>query len=53
MDDFRKLSTKEKALKINPNSEDAAYNLKIANDRTVDKIEMIPDLFIYRWWKLG
>ena len=41
----------EKALKINPNSEDAAYNLKIANDRTVDKIEMIPELFIYRWWK--
>jgi len=41
----------EKALKINPNSHDAAYNLKIANDRTVDKIELIPELFIYRWWK--
>ena len=41
----------EKALKINPNSDDAAYNLKIANDRTVDKIEMIPELFFYRWWK--
>ncbi|MDB9964374.1 tetratricopeptide repeat protein [Vicingaceae bacterium] len=41
----------EKAIKINPNAEKATYNLKIANDRTVDKIEMIPELFIYRWWK--
>ena len=41
----------EKAIKINPSAEDAAYNLKIANDRTVDKIEKIPELFIYRWWK--
>ncbi len=41
----------EKALKINPDSEDAAYNIKIANDRTVDKIEVIPELFFYRWWK--
>jgi len=41
----------EKALKINPNAEDAAYNLKIANARTVDKIEVIPELFFYRWWK--
>lgn len=41
----------EKALKQNPNSEDAAYNLKIAYDRTVDKIDQVPELFIYRWWK--
>lgn len=41
----------EKALKINPSNEDAAYNLKIANAKTVDKIEAIPELFIYRWWK--
>lgn len=41
----------EKALKLNPASEDAAYNLKIANEKTVDKIEAIPELFFYRWWK--
>lgn len=41
----------EKALKINPSSADAAYNLKIANDKTVDKIERVPELFFYRWWK--
>ncbi len=41
----------EKALKVNANHEDAAYNLKLANQKTVDKIESIPELFIYRWWK--
>lgn len=41
----------EKALKINANHEDAAYNLNLANQKTVDKIEGIPELFIYRWWK--
>lgn len=41
----------EKALKLNPSHEDAAFNLAIANAKTVDKIESIPELFIYRWWK--
>ncbi|MBL4708557.1 MAG: tetratricopeptide repeat protein [Flavobacteriales bacterium] len=41
----------EKAVKLNPNNEDAAYNLQLANKKTVDKIEAIPELFIYRWWK--
>jgi tetratricopeptide (TPR) repeat protein len=41
----------EKALKINPSNQNAAYNLKLANQKTVDKIEAIPDLFIYRWWR--
>lgn len=41
----------EKALKINPSNEDAAFNLKIANEKTVDKIESLPELFIYRWWQ--
>ncbi len=40
----------EKAVKLNPNAEEAAYNLKIASERTVDKIETITELFIYRWW---
>ncbi|KAA3651821.1 MAG: tetratricopeptide repeat protein [Bacteroidetes bacterium] len=41
----------EKALKIEPNHGDAAYNLKLANEKTIDKIEGIPELFLYRWWK--
>lgn len=41
----------EKALKIDPTNEDAAYNLKLAEEKTIDRIESIPELFIYRWWK--
>lgn len=40
----------EKALKLDPNDEDIIYNLKIANARTVDKIETMPTLFLIRWW---
>ena len=39
----------ERALKINPNNEDAANNLVLANEKTVDKIEQVPELFFYRW----
>ncbi len=41
----------EKGLKIEPNDEDFAYNLKIANSRTVDKISQLPKLFIVSWWE--
>ncbi|MBA4407166.1 hypothetical protein C0389_07830 [bacterium] len=41
----------EKGLKIEPNDEDLAYNLKIANSRTVDKISQLPKLFIVSWWE--
>lgn len=41
----------ERALKIDPNHEDAAFNLSIANSKTIDKVEQIPSMFIYRWFK--
>lgn len=41
----------EKARKINPNDEDVNFNLVIANNRIVDKIETVPELFYIRWWK--
>ncbi|MCU7495942.1 MAG: tetratricopeptide repeat protein [Ignavibacteria bacterium] len=41
----------EKAQKISPNDEDITYNLKIANARTVDKIEAMPKIFLVRWWE--
>lgn len=41
----------ERGLKIEPNDEDLAYNLRIANARTVDKISEIPKLFIISWWE--
>lgn len=42
----------EKSLKLSPGNEDAAYNLRIARARTVDKIQEIPDIFIVKWWNL-
>ncbi len=41
----------EKAKKLDPNDEDIAFNLKIANGRIVDKIEPVPQLFYVEWWK--
>lgn len=41
----------EKAQKVSPNDEDVAYNLRIANARTVDKIEAMPKIFLVRWWE--
>jgi len=41
----------EKALLLAPGDEDILFNLKIANSRITDKIEVVPDLFFERWWK--
>lgn len=40
----------EKARKLNPGDADIQYNLKIANARIVDKIDVLPELFYKRWW---
>jgi tetratricopeptide (TPR) repeat protein len=40
----------EKAKKLEPNNEDINFNLNIANNRIVDKIETVPELFYVRWW---
>lgn len=36
----------EKALKLKPDFEDAIFNLKLANQKTIDKIDHLPELFI-------
>ncbi len=41
----------EKAKKIKPNDEDIDFNLKVANTRIVDKIEPVPELFLWQWWR--
>jgi len=41
----------EKARKLKPYDEDIMFNLQIANNRIVDKIETVPDIFYIRWWK--
>ncbi|MFH1121698.1 MAG: tetratricopeptide repeat protein [Bacteroidota bacterium] len=42
----------ERALKFAPGDEDIVYNLGVANSRIVDKIEILPELFYIRWWKI-
>lgn len=39
----------ERAKKLMPGDEDVDFNLSIANLKIVDKIEVMPRLFIYRW----
>ena len=41
----------ERALKLKPDNEDALFNLTMANKRTVDKIDRLPELFIGNTWK--
>lgn len=41
----------EKAIKLNPTHEDALFNLKIANNRTIDKVERLPAMFIGNAWQ--
>lgn len=41
----------ERALQLKPGDPDVLFNLKLANDRTKDKIEKLPELNITRWWK--
>ncbi|MGE0637548.1 MAG: tetratricopeptide repeat protein [Bacteroidia bacterium] len=39
----------ERAKKLMPGDEDVEFNLSIANLKIVDKIEVMPRLFFYRW----
>jgi tetratricopeptide (TPR) repeat protein len=41
----------EKALKLKPNDEDIQFNISVANTKIVDKIEPLPELFIWKWWR--
>lgn len=41
----------ERALLLNPSDGMARYNLKLAQKAIVDKIEVLPELFLVRWYK--
>lgn len=41
----------KRAIKLEPNMDDAKFNLKMARKKTVDKIEEIPKTFIAKFWK--
>jgi len=40
----------ERAKKLAPYDEDLNFNLKMVNQRTLDKIEPMPKLFLEEWW---
>jgi tetratricopeptide (TPR) repeat protein len=39
----------ERAKRIAPNDEDLQFNLQLANVHVTDKVDAVPELFIYRW----
>lgn len=41
----------EKALKLDPSYEDAAVNLEVARQYTLDRIEAVPDFILLTWFK--
>ncbi len=41
----------QRALKYQPANEDLIYNLSLANERIVDKIETLPRTKLNRWWR--
>lgn len=41
----------EKALKLLPGDENIQFNLRMANTRIIDRIEVLPELFYMRWLK--
>lgn len=41
----------EKAKKLSPSDDDINYNLAFANSKIVDKIETLPEFFIFEWWE--
>jgi tetratricopeptide (TPR) repeat protein len=41
----------EKAKRLNPTDEDIDFNIKVANNKIIDKIDIVPELFYLRWWK--
>lgn len=41
----------ERAKRLRPSDPDIAYNLRMANLATIDKIEPVPQLFYEKWWE--
>ncbi|MCD8261458.1 MAG: tetratricopeptide repeat protein [Bacteroides sp.] len=41
----------ERALLLNPANKDIQANLEIAQSKTIDKVEVVPDLFFVGWFK--
>lgn len=40
----------ERALRLDPRNEDIKHNIAFVNKQLVDRIDVMPELFITRWW---
>ncbi|GAB4295836.1 MAG: tetratricopeptide repeat protein [Ignavibacteriaceae bacterium] len=40
-----------RALELSPGDEDIQYNLNLANSKTIDRIETLPEFFLFQWWE--
>lgn len=41
----------ERALRLSPSNEDIKHNIAFVNQKLTDKIEILPEIFIVKWWK--
>lgn len=41
----------ERALRLSPGDDDIQHNLALANSRTIDRLNTLPDFFIFQWWE--
>lgn len=40
----------ERALRLAPSNEDIKHNIAFVNQKLIDKIDVLPEIFITRWW---
>jgi tetratricopeptide (TPR) repeat protein len=49
-DPARALLWYERARRLDPNNEDIAHNISFVQQKLIDKIEVLPELFFVKWW---
>jgi tetratricopeptide (TPR) repeat protein len=49
-DHARALLWYERALRLDPNNEDIIHNINFVQQKLIDKIEVLPELFLMKWW---
>jgi len=49
-DPARALLWLERALRLDPNNEDIIHNIAFIQQKLIDKIEVLPELFVVKWW---
>lgn len=41
----------EKAHKLSPGDDDVNFNIQLVHLKTIDKIDAVPEFFLYKWWR--